>query len=83
MTPATMGEPTCPRCGDLFDGERNDGTPAKIGDYTICARCACPLRFGADLKLVKLTLEEVDNLPPEMAIKLADLARWAVSRSAP
>ena len=52
----------CPACGYVVDSATAiDGSGAQpaVGDFTICLKCHCALKFGYDFQLEYLTAAEV------------------------
>ena len=52
----------------------------KPGDLSICIRCAAPLKFGPELELERLTLEDLEQLPQDV-VGVIVRARSAVIRA--
>lgn len=72
----------CPVCDKLLNGATPaDGVQAfpKPGDVSVCAGCLTALKFGTDLKLVKLSDEELAGEYASLAGELA-AARQIVCR---
>ena len=67
-------ESACPSCGKLLDatsGADHDEEP-EPGDYSVCIYCAATLRFGDDLALVSVS---IDDVHPSARKQLADAAQ--------
>lgn len=65
--------PHCPCCGHKLDGAfcvDRDASPSD-GDWTICIKCAAPLRFGPELTLRAAKAEDVADLNSEEAKQVA------------
>jgi hypothetical protein len=71
----------CGHCGKELDGATSDGgRRPRPGDLTVCVYCCGLNKIDADLRLTKLTEEQVDALPLEVAVRLREMQ--ALMRSA-
>lgn len=60
-------EQRCPSCNHVVNAHAavgSDDAPT-VGDLSVCAQCATPLRFGASLELMELTEAEMRALPAD------------------
>jgi hypothetical protein len=64
----------CGHCGKQLDAASTDtGHKPNAGDLSVCVYCCGANMFDAELRLVKLTEEQLDALPPESAAQLREM----------
>lgn len=66
--------PTCAKQLDASTGFTCDRRPAE-GDLSVCAYCTSFLRYGSDLSLHLMTLEEIGNLDDDSRNALVSARR--------
>lgn len=64
----------CGHCGKRLDAASSaDGHKPNEGDLSVCVYCCGVNTFDAQHRLVKLTQEQFDALPPEVAAQLGEM----------
>lgn len=69
----------CPRCSRELDGFTGEAQIPTDGDISICLYCALILKFegrGMNIKIRKITVEELAELKKDHANTWADLMRY-------
>jgi hypothetical protein len=71
----------CPKCGYRIDAASVPDKPEEgpeAGDFSVCLMCGCMLRFEADLRSRKVTMEELETMDPETLRNLVKMAAAVV-----
>jgi hypothetical protein len=77
----TRATTACPQCRHVLDAATGGDNPPALGDLTVCAYCATPLKFLDDAgNVARLEADELAGLPDDErreVLRVVDAARLA------